>query len=399
MRRSTMSVGLLAAGAIAIAGCGSSNSAGGNAGGGNSGGGDSSGPVKIGILIPQSGDAAATGQFMTAGAKAAIDQINAAGGVAGRKIQYKVYDTVGDPQSGINAYNQFVSDGERFGITGFSDVVTAIGPIAAKQNVLLVNSGAPPFNATAMGSHTIHTLNGEPHEMTCAAQYAYKNVGARRVAAIYADIAANRAGVQTFANQFQQLGGKVVDTESEPQGSSNFQSILARVKGTNPNLVFLYTYGSDPGNIEKQMKELGINAKILGYSGAAVPQTVQVAGAAANGSMYTAGLYNPNSSMGQTFLKWYKTVDPSFPSNEIGFYNATLYDGTEMLAKAMEYVKAHGGNMTDPTAVQDAFYKIGTFQAVTGTAKFTPGNPIPSKPFQVLQVQNGKFVPIGTVNC
>ena len=361
----------------------------------------SSGEVKIGILIPQSGDAAVTGRFMTDGAKAAIQEINAAGGIDGHKIDAKVYDTVGDPQNGINAYNKFASDGRKFAIVGFSAVVTAIGPIAQRQDVLLVNSGAPPFDAKAMGSHTIHTLNGQSHEMKCAADYAYNKIGARKVGAIFADIAANRAGVQAFSDDFKSDGGDVVAAESAPQGSADFRSILTRLKRANPDLVYVYTFGSDPGNILKQMKELDFNAKTFMYSGAAVPQTIEVAGSAAEGSLYTAGLFDPASTDPQTqaFLKAYQKVEPKTDPSKLGFYNATLYDGVKMLAKAMEYVDKHGGDMNDPEAVRKAFFQVKTFEAATGTATFEDDNPIASKPFQVLEVKGGKFVPIDTVEC
>jgi branched-chain amino acid transport system substrate-binding protein len=397
MRKITVAAASAAALTLALSACGSSSndqSAGGSGGSSNS-------PVKLGILIPQSGDAATTGRLMTTGAKAAVDQINSSGGIDGHKIDAQVFDTVGDPQNGINAYNKFTSTGDKFGIVGFSAVVTAIGPISQRQDVLLVNSGAPPFDPKAMGSNTIHTLNGQDHEMTCAAKYAYQNIGARKVGAVFADIAANRAGVDAFGKDFQALGGQMVGSESAPQGSSDFRSILTRLKQKNPDLIYVYTYGTDPGNIMKQMKELGMKAKVLGYSGAAVPQTVEVGGSAANGSLYTAGLFDASKKDAamDTFIKEYTKVDPKTDPSTLGFYNATLYDGVEMLAKAMEYVKAHGGDMTDPKQVKDAFYKVKTFPAVTGTATYTPGNPIASKPFQVLQVKQGKFVPIDTVTC
>ncbi|MDQ6525227.1 ABC transporter substrate-binding protein [Nocardioides sp. LHD-245] len=361
----------------------------------------SSDEVEIGILIPQSGDAAVTGRFMTDGAMAAVEEINAAGGINGKKIDAKIYDTVGDPQNGINAYKKFTSDGGKFAIVGFSAVVTAIGPLASREDVLLVNSGAPPFDAEAMGSHTIHTLNGQDHEMQCAADYAYDTMGTRKLGAIFADIAANRAGVESLSKDFEEKGGEVVGAESAPQGSSDFRSVLTRLKRTNPDTVYVYTYGSDPGNILKQMKELDFDAKTLMYSGAAVPQTIEVGGAAAEKSLYTAGLFDPSNTDPQTaaFLEAYKKVDPDSDPSSLGFYNATLYDGVKMLAKAMEYVDDHGGDMNDPRTVEKAFYEVKTFEAATGTATYEEGDPIARKPFQVLEVQGGKFLPIDTVEC
>jgi branched-chain amino acid transport system substrate-binding protein len=393
---------VVALGVSACGGSGSTSGGGTSTGSGpaRSGGSSAKGSIPIGILIPQSGNAAATGQFMTQGAIAAVNQINASGGVDGHKMSYKVFDTVGDPQDGINAYNQFRSDGLQFGITGFSDVVTAIAPLAAKQNVFLLNSGAPPVNTKSMGAHIMATLNGETHEVVCAAKYAYDDLHARSVASIYAQAAGDAGGINAFNHEFESLGGKVTSTESETLGTTSFQSLLTQIKSQNPNLVFLYTYGADPGNIMKQMKELGMSNQAMGTSASAVPQTVQVGGSAANGSVYTSGYFNPNQNTPamKAYLKYYGQLNKT-PKSELGFYNATLYDGVQMLAKAMEYVHAHGGNMLSPSQVQAAFYKIGSFPALTGTAKYTQGNSIPSKPFQILKIENGKFVPTGTVTC
>ena len=356
------------------------------------------GALRLGVPCPQTGNAATTGRFMTDGYVVAIKELNDRGGVAGRKIDHEIFNTVGDPQSGINAFNRFVAGGYRFGLIGFSAVITAVGPLADKENLLLVNSGAPPFDPSKMGANTIHTLNGQDHEMVKAARYAYEKMGARNVGFVYADIAANFAGVKKFAATFEQLGGKVAGFEGAPQGAPDFRSLLIRLKQKNPDLIYIYTFGPDPGNVMKQMKELGMTSvRTMGYSGAAVPQTFQVGGAAAEGFVATSGYFDPASRDPQTeqYLASYrKYLNPSVDPKTLGFYHATTYDGMMMLAMAMEKVAKSGGNPEDPKAVRNAFYEVGRFPAVTGTAVYTAGNSVPRKPFQVLEVKGGQFVPI-----
>lgn len=357
-------------------------------------------PIRIGILLPQSGNAAVTGRFMTDGYVAAIEEINANGGIAGRPIEHEIFDTVGDPQNGVNAFNRFLAGDYHFGLIGFSAVVTAVAPISEGEDVLLVNSGAPPFNPDAMGAHTIHTLNGQDHEMRCAAQYAYNELGARKAGFIYADIAANFEGVQKFAAAFQEAGGEVAGFEGAEQGSPDFRSLLTRLNQQSPDLIYIYTFGPDPGNIMKQMQELGMDAMKMGYSGAVVPQTVEVGGTAAEGFVATIGLFDASSDDPHTqqFLESRKEfINQNDDPAALGFYHATTYDGMEMLATAMEHVAESGGDMEDPRQVQDAFYEVGTFEVATGTAVYEEGNPVPEKPFQVQQVTDGKFTPIDVI--
>lgn len=359
-------------------------------------------PVKLGILIPQSGNAAVTGKFMTDGAVAAIKELNDNGGIKGRKIEYEVYDTVGDPQNGINAYNRWRSEGGKFAIIGFSAVVTAVGPMAEREDVLLVNGGAPPFDPTAMGANTIHTLNGQDLEMKCAAEYAYETLKSRNVGAIYADIAANKAGVDKFTAEFEKRGGTVAGKEGAPQGTPDFRSILTRLKSKTPDLMFVYTFGPDPGNIAKQMEELNFDAQLMAYSGAMVPQTADVGGSAAEGFLGLSGYFDATEGRPETkaFLDARKKhVDPNDDPSKLGFYHATLYDSVKLLAKAMEWAEDNGKSMDKPADVEQAFYEVKEFPAATGTATYTSGNPVPNKPFQVLRIKDGKLVPIDTLEC
>lgn len=359
-------------------------------------------PVRIGILIPQSGNAAVTGKFMTDGAVAAIKQINDNGGIKGRTIEYEIYDTVGDPQNGINAYNRMLADGYKFAIIGFSAVVTAVGPMAANEDLLLVNGGAPPFDPEAMGENTIHTLNGQDLEMECGAEYAYNELGVRKVGAIFADIAANRAGVDKFAAAFEELGGDVAGKEGAPQGAPDFRSILTRLKSEDPDLVFVYTFGPDPGNIAKQMEELAFDARIMGYSGAMVPQTADVGGSAAEGFLGLSGYFDAGDGRSETeaFLEArMEYIDANDDPSALGFYHATLYDSVKLLAAAMEWADDNDKDMDDPQDVKDSFYEVGEFPAATGTATYTEGDPVPNKPFQVLEVKDGALVPIDTLEC
>jgi branched-chain amino acid transport system substrate-binding protein len=152
----------------------------------------------------------------------------------------------------------------------------------------------------------------------------------------------------------------------------------------------------------KQMDELQIDAKTMGYSGAAVGQTIEVGGRSAEGFTATAGLFDPasNDPKMEQFVKSYQAQDPDTPREALTFYHATLYDGVKMLAQAMEHVAENGGDPDNPSEVRQAFFDIGTFEdVVTGEATYEEGNTVPKKPFQVLEVKDGAFVPIGSITC
>lgn len=353
--------------------------------------------IKVGILIPQTGNSATIGKRMTQSAVAAFQEVNDAGGVNGRKIEYTIYDTVGDPQTGISAFKKMTEiDNIRLGIIGFSNVVTAVAPFLNQAgNVVLLNGGAPPFDATKMGDNTIHTLNGQDNEMQAGAEYAYSTIGARSVGMIYADVAANDAGVRKFAAAFEKLGGKVVGFEAVKQGQPDFRSVLTRLKAAD--LIYLYTYGPDDGNIMKQIKELGMNVKAMGYSGIVVPETISVGAGASEGLYATSGYFDSSATDPQTvqFIKtWKKYVDANQDTKAMTFYDATLYDSAKVLVQALDKVTKDGGNVNDPATVIRAIHSIKTFPGVTGTGVFGDG-PVITRPFTVVQVKGGQWVTLG----
>lgn len=394
----TAAVSLVALAALAACGSGSSSSPAGKSTG-------SSPPIEIGILLPQTGVNGPTGKFISEGAIVAIKALNAAGGVDGHQLSYKLYDTLGTPQAGVNAFNSFVSDGGKLGLIGYSSVVAAVGPLASRKGVFLLNSGAPPSSAQEGGTHMVATLNGVSHEMTCAANYAYSKLGAKRAAFVYADVGANNQGVHQFGKVFEGLGGSVAGYESEQAGkTTDFRSILTQLLSKQPDLLYLYTYGPDPANIAKQARQLGFKGQIMGYSGIVTPSYQSVGGASTNGTVATTGYFDAASTdkATQDFIAaWKKYSDPNVnPATGLDFYHATLYDGMMMLATAMKYVAAHGGSMTDTSAVQQAFYKIGTFKnLVTGTATYAPSNPIPTKPYGIVKSQDANWAFQGAFGC
>lgn len=353
--------------------------------------------IKVGILLPQSGNSATIGTRMTMSAVAAFKEVNDAGGVGGRKIDYTIYDTVGDPKAGIDQFQKMTSvDGTTIGLIGFSNVVTAVAPFENQnKKVLLLNGGAPPFDPTKLGDNTIHTLNGQDNEMAAGAKYAYDVIGARNAGFIYADIAANNAGVHKFADAFQKLGGQVADFEAVTQGQPDFRSVLTRLRDKHVDLIYVYTYGPDDGNIMKQIKELGMSVKVMGYSGIVVPETISVGAGASEGLYATSGYFDPSATdpTTQKFLQsWQKYVDPS--KGPQTFYDATMYDCAKILVAALQKVVKDGGDVSDPTTVIAAIHSIATFPGVTGTGTFGAGHVI-TRPFMVVQVKNGVWTTLG----
>jgi len=362
--------------------------------------------ITLGILLPHTGPNASTAKLMTAGAVTAIKEINEAGGVGGHKLDYILYDTLGTPEAGVRAYNDFVAQGGVYGIIGYSSVVSAVGPLASRDNVLLLNGGSPALSNQQMGTHMMATLGGVNVEMGCAATYAAKTWGKKKVSFVYADVAANYQGIQWFGEKFRSLGGTVAASESVVQASTtDFRSVLTRALAGKPDLLYLYTYGSDPAIVTQQARQLGFTGGIMGYSGIPVPAFIDIAGKdSAEGTRATTGYFDPNGKdapMLQYVKSWkaYQNADV-VPATDLSFYHATLYDSVKVFAAALTQVIKDKGDLKNPRVVQDAIYKVGTVSGlVTGDAVYTKGLQIPAKPLGIVEAQGGKWVLTGKTSC
>jgi branched-chain amino acid transport system substrate-binding protein len=216
----------------------------------------------------------------------------------------------------------------------------------------------------------------------------------------------NYQGVQWFAEEFESLDGSTAGFESVQQGSTtDFRSVLSRILSQDPDLLYLYTYGPDPGAITQQARQLGYEGEIMGYSGIPVPAFVDVAGPeAAEGARATTGYFDPNGTDAATkryIESWreYQNADVD-PAADLSFYHATLYDSVHVFAQAAEHLVDGDGDLSDPRQLQDAIYEVGEFEdMVTGTAVYEEGNAIPVKPLGVVEVQDGSWVLIDQLDC
>ena len=252
-----------------LAGC----SGGHNSSGGNSGGGDAKGDtIKIGANLELSGEVASYGQSISEGMELAIEEINASGGVDGKKIKVVKVDNKSDNAEAASAATRLTSQENVLAIIG---AATSGNTIAQAQiandtkTILLSPSGTAP-NVTenedgSINEYVFRTSYIDPFQGTVAANFAAKELGVK-TAAIYSDSASDYAKglAAAFKETFQKAGGKIVAEESYVAGDTDFRSTLTRIKSANPEFVFIkqYIYYQPLFSSRPGYKDPGIRNKI-----------------------------------------------------------------------------------------------------------------------------------------
>lgn len=340
--------------------------------------------VKIGGLMPLSGDGAKYGQSAKSGIDLAIEGINAKGGVKGHKIEVIYEDSQGLPTAGVSAFQKLITSNEIPTVIGglFSSVTLAIAPIANREHVVVLSPTSSAPAITEAGDYIFRNCASDIFEGEIMARAAKGTLGLTRIAIIYIN---NDYGVgikNVFKKEFTVLGGKLVAEEAFPQEATDFRTQITKIKQANPEAVYIIGY-RELGSLLKQAKELGLNVQFLSTVMFEDPEILKIAGNAAEGAIYSARAYDPKSKspVVEKFVENYKMKYHREPD----IFAALSYDAAAILAKAMGL-----GNFT-AEGIKKALYDIKDFSGVAGITSFDKNGDVIT-PAVLRIVKNGQFV-------
>jgi branched-chain amino acid transport system substrate-binding protein len=327
--------------------------------------------ITIGGIFPLSGDVAVYGVEAQRGIQLAIEEINAAGGVGGKKIVLISEDDEGNPEKTVNAYTKLTSQNRVKIIIGSltSGCTQALASLAQAHKVLLIAPAATMTTITDAGDYIFRACFIDPFQGTVGGIFAARELGKTKAAVLYDNGNDYSVGLtENFVTAFQQNGGTVVGRESYNKGDVDFNAQLTIIKSANPDVIYLPDYYSTVSLIAKQLRAQGITTPIVGADG--WDGLTENAGDEVLNGFYS-NHYAPDSTEARVanFVKAFQTKYKSVPVS----FAALGYDSMYMLRDAL--IRA---NSTDPTAVRDALAKTdGTY--VTGNLRFdAKRNPIKS---------------------
>lgn len=213
------------------------------------------GPIKIGILLPLTGDAAVYGEPARNVMQLAVKEINAAGGVDGREIQLIVEDSKCSGDDAVSAMQKLVNvDKVKVVIGGFcsSESLAAV-PVAEAAKVALISSGSSSPDLTAVSKYFSRVYPSDASQGAVLAQVAFTDKGWRTVAFIQEQKDYPLGIYKAFKAEFEKLGGAVTNEEF-PENTSDFRSIVTKIKSQKPDAVFVDT--QTPAAADRVLKQI-----------------------------------------------------------------------------------------------------------------------------------------------
>ena len=326
--------------------------------------------IVIGAHFELTGNVANYGKSTYNGVQMAIDEINAKGGVLGKKIKLVQGDNKSEPAEAGNIATKLITKDKAVVLIGpaTSGCVAASSPIATSHKVPIMApvATAPMITVEKDGKVKPFIFRAcfiDPFQGKVMATFADKTLHLKNIAIFFDSSSDYSKGLSdVFAQTMEKTGGKIVAKEAFLAKDVDFKSALTKIKATNPEALFVPAYYEEVSKIIKQAREVGLTCPILGSDGWDSPKLAEIAGKEALNNTYFCNAYSaqdkdPNV---QNFIKAYKAKFNSEPDN----FSIHGYDGALVVVEA---IKRAGS--TDGTKIAEEISKMKDFQVATG--KFT----------------------------
>ena len=348
--------------------------------------------IVIGSYSSNTGATATFGVYQLRGTEMAIEEINAKGGINGKKIKHINYDNKSDSDETLAVVNRLISQDKVVAILGeATSGRSKIGASVAQQHkVPMLSSSATNPDVTKVGNYIFRACFIDPFQGYVMAKFMTENLKLKKAAIMRDTKNDYSVGLSDiFADKLKGMGGVIVTDVAYQEGDIDFKSQLTSIKAKGVDAIFVPGYYNEVALIAKQAKELGIKVPLLGGDGWSSPKLYEIAKDAINGN-YFSNHYTTESKDPKT-VDFVKSFKAKF--NEVPDVMAALaYDATYMLAEAIGKTK----EITSDN-IRDELAKIKDFHGVTGQMSMD-ANRDAIKSAVVVQVEGENYKYITSVN-
>jgi branched-chain amino acid transport system substrate-binding protein len=352
--------------------------------------------ILLGHVGSMTGSEATFGDSTDKGIRLAIEAANARGGVRGKQIDVKTYDSQGKPEEAAVAATRLIVNDKVTILLGevASSRSLAMAPIAdANKAPMITPSSTNPRVTKDQGKvrpFVFRVCFIDPFQGTVMAKFSRDTLKISKVA-ILRDVGNDYSMglADYFLSKLKELGGTIVDDQSYKAGDQDFKAQLTAIKGKNPEAVYVPGYYTDVALIIRQARELGMKVPFMGGDGWDSAKLYEIGGKALDGC-YFSNHYSADdpSPRIQDFVKRYKEKFGQVPDG----LAAQGYDAGQVAVDAMTRAKDFSG-----ASIKEALEQTRDFPGVTGIITINADHDA-VKPAVVLKIEGSKAHYVTTVN-
>lgn len=343
--------------------------------------------IKIGFLGALTGEVASYGINTLKGMKLAEEEINAAGGVLGKKIRIIEADNRGDKGEIANVTQKFITKDKVAAIIG--DPTTGGTKVAAQiaqpNKTVLLSAGAVGAGVVEIGDYIFRNTLLDSVAAPAVVKYLKENMGWNKVAIVTSKNNDYSVGqTKVFKQALADNGVEVVTEEFIQDKDTNFSGQVTNIKAKNPDGIVFTGYYTEGGLFMAEAHKQGLDVDMVGGDGLLSDVLMKLGGQGVEGSMVFAG-FSPEQPDEATkkFIEAYKA---KFNGEEPDMFVAQGYDAVKIIAAAIEKAGS-----ADPTVFKDALAKTKDFPGVSGNTTFRENREPVKSPISLLVVKDGKF--------
>jgi len=347
--------------------------------------------IKLGAPFNLTGNMASLDQPALNGAKLAAQEINATGGVLGRKIELVVYDTKSDPTVAASVGSQLLNQDKVLAAFGFtdSDYALAIGTLFQKAAVPFLTPGATsPKLPEQIGDEMFLVCFGDNVQAAAGAEFTLNTLKAKNV---YLLRDSSTEYTTLLAKYFEEAlvhgGGKVVKRDDYKSGDRSFSAQITKLKALSPKpqALFVSAGPDDIGLVVKQLRQAGVTLPIVGGDGYDTPLLLSVGGKGAHDVYYSTHAYMAEDST-PDIKKFYAAYKAAFNTPPENAFAALGYDTVELIVDA---IKRAG--VAEPAKLRDALATTQGYHGITGAISYRPGVRVPDKTVTIIGAGNNRL--------
>jgi len=346
--------------------------------------------VKIGLMAPLTGAFASEGKDMRSVIELLAEQLNAQGGINGKKVDVIVEDDGSDPRTAANAANRLVSKGLKLVIGTYGSAVTeATQDIYDEAGAVQVATGSTSIRLTSKGLKNFFRTSPRDDEQARVAVDTLRKLGFKKIAILHD----NSAYAKGLADESKGLIDKdknfsLVFFDALTPGEHDYTAIITKLKSANPDVVFFTGYYPEAGLLLRQMREVKWNVPMLGGDATNNVDLVKIAGVDAAAGYRFVSPPMPgdlDTPLAKNFMKGFMAKYNAPPSS---VWSVAAGDAFNVLVEAVKHVG------DDPKAVSDYLHnKLKDYDGLTGKISFDAKGDRVGDLYRVYEVDNtGKFI-------
>jgi len=347
--------------------------------------------ILIGNASSLTGTAAQYGISTYEGLEVAMEEINAGGGVLGKKIRLLKGDDSGDPRQAVNVVQKFITKDNVLLIIGaeLTGTTRVTAPLSNTAKMVQFTASATGAGLTDNMQFVFRNALPEAYAIPFVVQAAKKKFKFGSVVIITSynlDYSVDLTKI--YEKALGAEGVKVQDKISYAEGDIDFSAQVSKLKALKPEAVVMTGYYQESAQLMIEMRKQGIACPILGSNGFNDPKILDLAGKAMEGSVWASGFFpgNPDPRV----KKFVAKVQEKYKKKPNQFH-AQAYDALWIVAEAIKRAGVTENTPDNRTKIRDAIYTISNFPGVSGTHTFKTGKGDAEKSVFILTLKDGKY--------